>query len=207
MSFEEHLLMELKTEIAERNQRRRRVGRRLAAGAVVTGLAAAAAIAVPLLTGSETRAYAVTRNADGTIRVEVNEFRDADKLERDLRAMGVAAKVDYVKPGKMCSRDRGEIVDGQKASTWKEWRKSVSYKAARPRGAGVDVDPAYVAKGNTLVLEFTENDDQTSGPEKPRVLWRFSGTVVKGEPKPCVIVDDPEWNDLGGPEAQPPAGS
>ncbi|MFE3450940.1 hypothetical protein ACFXJ8_18615 [Nonomuraea sp. NPDC059194] len=207
MSFEEHLLMELKAEIVARGQRRRRAGRRLAAGAVVAGLAAAAAIAVPLLTGSEPRAYAVTRNADGTIRVEVNEFRDADKLERDLKGMGVAAEVDYVKPGKKCKGERGEIVGGDKSLTFEEWQKSVSYKAAHPRGAGVDIDPAYVAKGNTLVMEFTENEDQTSGPEKPRALWQFKGIVVKGEPKPCHVVDDPSWNDLGGPEGQPPAGS
>ncbi|MEU7895456.1 hypothetical protein AB0B45_21695 [Nonomuraea sp. NPDC049152] len=207
MNFEEYLLMELKAEIVARRERRRRAGRRLLAGAAVAGLAAAAAIAVPLLTGSETRAYAVTRNADGTIRVEVNEFRDADKLEKDLEAMGVVAAIDYVKPGKKCQRDRGTPVDGGKGKTFEEWQKSVSYKAAHPREAGVDIDPKYVAKGNTLVMEFTENEDQTSGPEKPRALWRFKAMVVTGAVKPCAAVDDATWSDRGGPEGRPPAGS
>ncbi|MFD1932870.1 MULTISPECIES: hypothetical protein [Nonomuraea] len=207
MTFEEHLLMELKAEIVARGERRRRNGRRLVAGAAVAGLAAAAAIALPLLTGSETRAYAVTRNADGTIRVKINEFREADKLEKDLQAMGVDAEVDYVKPGKRCAEGRGEIVGGDEWPTFKDFAKSVSGKAVRPREAGVDIDPRYVAKGTTLVMEFTENEDQTSGPENPRPLWQFKGVVVTGAVKPCVIVDDPAWNDLGGPEARPPAGS
>lgn len=207
MNFEEYLLMELKTEIVARGERRRRAGRRLFAGAAVAGLAAAAAIAVPLLTGSETRAYAVTRNADGTIRVEVNEFRDADKLERDLEAMGVVAAIDYVKPGKKCQGDRGTIVGDGKWKTPEEWEKSVSFKAAQMRKGGVDINPKYVAKGHTLVMEFTENEDQTSGPEKPRALWQFKTMVITGAVKPCVIVDDPSWYDVGGPEGQPPAGS
>ncbi|MFI7708158.1 hypothetical protein [Nonomuraea sp. NPDC049480] len=206
MNFEEQILMELKAEIAARNERRRRTGRRLLAGAAVAGLAAVAAVAVPMLTGSETPAYALTQNSDGTIRVLVNEFRDADRLERDLGAMGVTADVTYVKPGKWCKPDRGQIVGGD-STTHEDWRKTTSYKAAQPATKGIEINPRYIGKGQTLVLEFTENADQTSGPEKPRALWQFSARVMSGPVKPCVVIDNPSWNDPGGPEAQPPAGS
>ncbi|MET7461453.1 hypothetical protein [Nonomuraea sp. NPDC005501] len=195
MSFEERLLMELKAEVAARGveHRRRVTVRRLFAGAAVAGLAAAAAVAVPLLTGTESPAYAVTKNTDGTIGIEIKEFRDADKLEKDLARLGVTADVTYVKPGTWCRRDRGRVVPGD--------------KAAHVRAGGVDIEPRYIAKGQTLLLEFTMNEEQTSGPVKPQVLWQFSGRVIDGPVKPCVVVQDPSWNDIGGPEGRPPAGS
>ncbi|MFJ2030521.1 hypothetical protein [Streptosporangium sp. NPDC087985] len=196
MSFEERILMELKAEITARAERRRRTGRRLFTGAAVAGLAAAAAIAVPLLTGSEQSAYAVTKNADGTINVKLNEFRDADKLEQDLKRMGVFADITYLKPGKSCKGNRGEIVGG---GSPEEWKDSASDKAARLRLTGLEIDPRYVGKGQTLVMTFSENKDRTSGPKKPGVEWTFSAYVVNGQVKPCVVVDDPIWNDVDGP--------
>ncbi|NUS02545.1 MAG: hypothetical protein HOV97_08260 [Nonomuraea sp.] len=72
------------------------------------------------------------------------------------------------------------------------------------------IDPSYVKAGQTAVMEFTENADQTSGPEKPRPLWGFSGYVVTGAVKPCQVVDDPSWDEMPDPEthpeAYPPAG-
>jgi hypothetical protein len=194
VNFEEQLLMDLKAEFAARAERRRRVGRRLFAGAAVAGSAATAAIAVPLLTGSEPPAYAVTKNSNGTIRVQINEFRDSDKLERDLGAMGVPADVTYLKPGKWCKPDRGAVVAG-------------SDKVARMRKGGMDIDPKHIGKNQTLLLQLAESDGPASGPAKPQVLWQARASVIQGKVKPCVVVDDPGANDLGGPEGQPPAGS
>jgi hypothetical protein len=203
MSFEEQILMELKAEITARAERRRRTGRRLFTGAAVAGLAAAAAIAVPLLTGAEQSAYAVTKNADGTINVKLNEFRDADKLEQDLTRMGVPTDITYLKPGKSCMGERGEIVGG---GSPKEWKDSASDKAARLLLTGLEINPRYVGKGQTLVMAFSERKDQTSASKKPEVKWQFSAYVVNGEVKPCVVVADPLWNDVDGP-GRPPAGS
>ncbi|MFG3439122.1 hypothetical protein ACGF0J_17900 [Nonomuraea sp. NPDC047897] len=205
MSFEERLLMELKTEVATRGERRRRTTvRRLFAGAAVAGLAAAAAVAVPLLTGAERPAYAVSKSADGTVRVQIKEFRDADRLEGDLKRMGITADVSYTPPGKRCQSGRGRVLGGESA-TPEEWDKSPSAKAVLMRKDGIHIDPAHVAQGQTVVMEFAENDDQVS--DKPQVLWQFAGKVIDGPVKPCVLVDDPLWNDVGGPEGQPPAGS
>ncbi|MET9248066.1 hypothetical protein [Nonomuraea sp. NPDC003709] len=190
MRFEEQLLMDLKAEIGARTERRRRVTRRLLAGGAVAGLAAAAAITVPLLAGAETPAYAVTKQDDGTIRVEIKEFGDAGKLEQDLKAAGVTADVTYLKPRTTCAPGRGEPVGGE-ATTPEEWRRSVSYKAARPRTSGVDISPQYVGAGQTLVLEFAE---------KP--YWKLKAQVITGQVKPCTVIDDPGGSSAG----QPPMG-
>jgi hypothetical protein len=49
-------------------------------------------------------AYAVTRNANGSVTVEVRSLRDAAGLQRALRLAGVPAVVVYAPPGKMCRR-------------------------------------------------------------------------------------------------------
>ncbi|WP_043636510.1 hypothetical protein [Nonomuraea candida] len=195
--------MELKAEITTRAERRRTV-RRLFTGAAIAGLAAAAAIAVPLLTGTEQPAYAVAENADGTINVQLNEFRDADKLEQDLKEMKVTADITYLKPGKSCRADRGKIIGG---GSPEEWEGSASDRAVRllPQG-GITIDPRHVGDGRTLVMAFTEKRGQAPRTEKPEVKWQFSAYVVEGQVKPCVVVDDPLWGDAGG-SGRPPAGS
>ncbi|MFD0885644.1 hypothetical protein ACFQ08_13905 [Streptosporangium algeriense] len=204
MSFEEQILMQMKAEITARADRRR-IGRRLFTGAAVAGLAAAATIAVPLLTGSEQAAYAVTRNTDGTINVKLNEFRDADKLEQDLKRMGVSADITYLKSGKACQGDRGDVVGG---ASPEEWEGSASAKAVRllPRGGGLEIDPRYVGNGQTLVMMLTENKDRVFGTERSGTQWQLPTYVVNGQVKPCVVVDDPLWNDVDG-SGGPPAGS
>ncbi|TDE60376.1 hypothetical protein E1295_00620 [Nonomuraea mesophila] len=189
MNFEEQLLMDLKTEIATRADRRRRVIRTRSVLATAA-MAAAAAIAVPLLTGTGTPAYAVSTNSDGTISVDINEFRDADKLEGDLKEAGVLADVSYVPIDKQCEPGRGEVVGGEPTGL-DDFRDSVSYKAARVRTGGVNIDPGYVGKGQTLVLEFAENKESGEGPV---VTARFKPLVMTGPVKPCTLVD---WNPAG----------
>ncbi|MFC3980587.1 hypothetical protein [Streptosporangium jomthongense] len=204
MSFEEQILMQMKAEITARANRRR-IGRRLLTGAAVAGLAAAATIAMPLLTGSEQAAYAVTRNTDGTINVKLNEFRDADKLEQDLKKMGVSADITYLKSGKACQGNRGDIVGG---ASPEEWEGSASAKAVRllPHGGGLEIDPRYVGNGQTLVMMLTENKDRVFGSGRSGTQWQLPTYVVNGQVKPCVVVDDPLWNDVDG-SGGPPAGS
>ncbi|NUW40852.1 hypothetical protein [Nonomuraea rhodomycinica] len=182
MRFEEQLLMDLKAEMTARNERSRRVGRRLLAGAAVAAVAAVTAVAVPLLTGAEP-AYAVSKNANGTITVELKEFRDADQLEQDLKELGVTADVTYLKPYTKCQNDRGELVGGG-YDTPEEWRESVHYKVARPGPKSFLIDPRYVGKGQTVALEFTENP---KGPVKSQL----NATVIQGPVEPCVPVHDP----------------
>ncbi|MDR8407521.1 hypothetical protein MTP10_02060 [Nonomuraea sp. 3-1Str] len=139
-------------------------------------------MALPLLTGSEP-AYAVSKNTNGTITVELKEFRDADQLEQDLKDLGVTADVTYLKPYTKCQNDRGTLVGGR-YDTPEEWRKSAHYKVARPGPKGFVIDPRYVGKGQTVALEFTENP---KGPVKSQL----KASVIQGAVKPCVPVQDP----------------
>ncbi|WP_051753659.1 hypothetical protein [Streptosporangium amethystogenes] len=226
MKFKEHVLMELKAEIVARNKARRLlVKRRLLAGAAVAGIAAAAAVAVPFLNGAGTPAYAVTKNTDGTITLKINEFRDPAQVEKDLAALGLTADVSYVKPGTRCAPDRGptdagpsfskEELSSKDPEVRKRMREAIENspngKAFRMGHGEVRINPQYIKPGQTAVMEFTENEDQTSGPEKPRALWQFGGYLVTGPVKPCKIVDDPSWSKMPdprtNPEAYPPPGS
>ena len=111
-NFEERLLNELRDVVAagpvDRGQRRPvwRGPRLVLAGGLAALLAAAAGAGVFLLTAGTQAAYAVTRNADGTITVEIDSLTDAAGLEAKLRAAGVSAVVEYLPAGKMCKRPR-----------------------------------------------------------------------------------------------------
>jgi hypothetical protein len=226
MNYKEHVLMELKAEIVARNQaRRRRVRRRLFTGVAVAGIAAVAAVAVPFLNGSETPAYAVTKNTDGTITLKINEFRDPVQVEKDLARLGLSADVSYVKPGTRCAPGRGDTDDGPSFSkeelkskdpaVRKRVREAIENspngRAFKVGGGEVRIDPRHIKPDQTAVMEFTENEDQTSGPDKPRALWQFGGYLVTGQVAPCKVIDDPSWDRMPdpktNPEAYPPPGS
>jgi hypothetical protein len=115
--FEERLLARLKDVVAERervpipeNSTRRRS---LRPGLVLVGAAVALGIAgafvLPMALDGGEPAYAVTRQADGTIRVEIHEFEDPDGLQERLEKEGLSVRVDYVPVGMVCGR---EIVGG-----------------------------------------------------------------------------------------------
>ncbi|MEV4242363.1 hypothetical protein AB0J63_03025 [Streptosporangium canum] len=202
MSFEEQLLMDLKAEFTARENRRRRTGHRVFLGVAAAGIAAAAAIAVPLVTGTGSPAYAVSKNADGTISVQINEFKDADKLEQDLGKMGVTADVTYLKLKKACAMDRGTLVGGT-PKTIQEWGDSIHHKVADINGEKVEIHPRYIGKGQTLVMEIAESGRV---PEGPRALLRFRGLLVEGQAKPCTVIDA-HYEVDGKPVTPPPSTS
>ncbi|MEU4226891.1 hypothetical protein AB0F17_21540 [Nonomuraea sp. NPDC026600] len=194
MTYEEQLLMELQAEITHRGERRRRVTRRVYAGGAVAALAAAAAFAVPLLTGTESPAYAVSKKADGTVGVEIREFKDADQLERDLKAAGVKADVTYLESGKECEKNRG-------------MSSLPAEGTVHMREGGLDIDPRLIDKDKTLVLEFSKNEEEVPGAEPPKMLGILATLMIPGKVGPCVVVDRQDRDDAGGPQGQPPAGS
>jgi hypothetical protein len=110
-SFEERLLQELRSVvIVQPTPRRPRIRmsfsrRRLAlAGGVAALAAVAAAAGVPFLTGGAEPAYAVSKNDDGSVTVEVGSLADAAGLEAKLREAGIPAVVQYLPPGKACKQ-------------------------------------------------------------------------------------------------------
>lgn len=113
--FEERLLVQLRSlvtaEVATTRERRGRRVREWAAprrrrlvlaGSVAVLLAAGAGAGVPFLSSGATAAYAVSKNDDGTVTVEINSLQDATGLEAKLRDAGIRAVVQYLPPGKTC---------------------------------------------------------------------------------------------------------
>ncbi len=109
-NFEERLLHELQTKVvaqpSERGQRRRlwHGPRLVLAGGVAAAFVATAVAGVFFLSAGTQAAYAVTKNADGTVTVEIDSMTDAAGLQAKLQAAGVNAAVEYLPEGKMCQQ-------------------------------------------------------------------------------------------------------
>ncbi|MEV0198407.1 hypothetical protein [Nonomuraea sp. NPDC050691] len=174
------------TEIEHKAQKARAPRRRLLRPAVlapVLGLAAAAAVALPLLVGGGDPAYAVTDNPDGTVRIQINEVRDADKLEADLRAKGMSVVVDYVPKGKKCSPQ-------PRAARFLPEEEAPLYVVpdGKDDGPGFVIDPRVIKDGQTGVLEFSVFDDPDD-PVRVAAIW---ARVAEGAVADCTLVDTTE---------------
>ncbi|RCG31308.1 hypothetical protein DQ384_11370 [Sphaerisporangium album] len=224
-TFEDKLLSELKAQMAVRPSgehipARRRTGRRLLMAAGVVGVAAAAVVAVPWATGSGSPAYAVTKNADGSVTLTLREFRAPETVERDLAATGVRADIAYMPLGKRCdvSRYRPLAEDQANMPTKEEMESDDPAKRAtvlqklenRPSGKAVrlrddiTIYPRRIAPGWTLVIDIAENP-RTPTADDPGVAWQFSAGLTDGPVRPCRLVDDPSAFRIG--DATPPPGS
>lgn len=231
MTFEERLLAELKARVAERaataRAARRPYRRRLLLGVAVAAVAVAAGVTP--FTGTDSPAYAISRNADGTVTVRINEFRHPERLEADLRRQGVRTDISYLRAGRTCafgrftSADPGYVPwDGRVEPDPKKREKALREAMNRPSSKALQADgtrvgeftvvPRYIGPGQTLVLEVIENRPPRSGPDRRRWLWEFhSYLAAAGSPiKPCRPVADPQafpWNDAHGhPTNDPPPG-
>jgi hypothetical protein len=135
-------------------------------GAMAT-VTAAAAVAVVVVAGpSSTPAYAVTKNADGTVTLSLHELAmkpaEQKKLAAKLRGAGVNMIVDTLPAGKTCADGRGRSADVK-------WEDSDDRRDMR----------AVLAPGDTLAMTY-------SGPERMNyVASLFTGPVAK-----CQPVDD-----------------
>ncbi|MFG3441348.1 hypothetical protein ACGF0J_29235 [Nonomuraea sp. NPDC047897] len=177
------------TEIQPRHRRLPRPALLLPAA----GLAAALVVGAPLVLGGGAPAYAIDRNPDGTITVTINQAKNPEALQEDLRAMGVNTVVDYIPPGKRCDPQ-------PRSQSWADegtvlGKLFVRKDTAPPEGVGFSIDPAAVKEGQTAVLEFgvREGADMT-------VAGMWSG-VSNGPVAACTLVDDPDGG--LGPSGQP----
>ncbi|MFI7617082.1 hypothetical protein ACIBP6_38230 [Nonomuraea terrae] len=158
--------------------RRRRL-LRPAVLAPALGLAAAAAVALPLMFGG-TPAYAVAENPDGTVSITINEAKDPKGLEAELQRMGYNIVVDYLPAGKKCAtRPRG--------STWlsKEQAPLAVFPPTSEDFSGFQIDPAQIKPGQTGVLEFGVNDNAEPG----GVIAAIWARVSDGPVAACELVD------------------
>jgi hypothetical protein len=192
-NFEERLLVELRGVVEAEpapGARRRVGGRRLAlAGGLVTAVAAAATAAVFLLSAGTQAAYAVTKNADGSVTVEVDSLTDAAGLQSALEAAGVNAVVEYLPEGKMC----------QQPWFTPAGRLGGTYNRSGT-GPTADGQTRFTISGDMPADETLIVTTQT-GPGGERALglaW------AKGTVPPCQVVDAPAGS---GPLGGPPTGN
>ncbi|MED7929866.1 hypothetical protein SMD20_36895 [Nonomuraea sp. LP-02] len=163
---------------SSRSARPRRKLLRAGVLAPALGLAAAAAVALPLIFGG-TPAYAVAKNPDGTISITIDEAKDPKALESDLKRMGYNIVVDYLPEGKKCAtRPRG--------TNWvpKE-EDSLSVFPPTVDTGGFQIDPQQIKPGQTGVLEFAVTENAEAGTVVAGIWARISNGPVA----PCDLTD------------------
>ncbi|MFI6325671.1 hypothetical protein ACIBG8_49720 [Nonomuraea sp. NPDC050556] len=145
--------------------------------APVLGLAAAAAVAIPLLIGGGAPAYAIAKNPDGTLSITFNDVKNAKGLESDLRAMGYDIKVDYVPDGKQCSPK-------PRSQSWvpKDEQALIPFPPTfDPGEPAFPLDPRVIKEGQVGVLMLSLSDDD-------RLLGTWA-RVSNGPVADCTLVD------------------
>jgi hypothetical protein len=175
-TFEDRLLDELRTVVAARpapaaGPQPRRLRLVLATGAI-----AATTVGVIVLSGGDSAApaYAVERQPDGSVTVEIRSLRDASGLQEKLRAAGIPAVVDYTPIGKMCRAPRGRpaTVVG---------RKSMKIGIREGRSTTFTITRGSVRPGQTLVIMSSIGAGASS----------LGTEVVEGPVAPCQLIDAP----------------
>ena len=179
MNFEEALLRELKAKMVgpatcSSARSPKPILHRWLTKAVIS-FAAAVLVTIGLVAvlGSQSPAYALTQNADGSITVTLKEFRDADRLQHDLAVLGARTDITYLPQYKQCTGDRGTPVDPQPPQSIRrnptQMRK---WLARHPRMPSDQVFkwpvphqpinvfkilPRFIKTGQTLILEVSES--------------------------------------------------
>jgi hypothetical protein len=191
-NFEERLLQELRSVVAEqpvdRGQSRPlwRAPRLALAGGLAAVLAGAVGAGVFFLSAGTPAAYAVTRNADGSVTVEIDSLTDAAGLQAKLKAAGVNAVVEYVPAGKMCQQP---------------WFTPAGHRAGETQSSDV-------GRSSDGAIRFTISGDLTG--DETLVVTTQTGldseqaiafAWATGEVPPCQVVDAPAGS---GPLVGPP---
>ncbi|MEV0591759.1 hypothetical protein [Nonomuraea cavernae] len=174
VSFRDKLLEELRAEAAtvpwEPRPARRPTRPLVAAAGLAAAVGVAVAVVIPLM--SDTPAFAVVKNSDGTVTVRINEFVRPKELEMRLREEGVRAVIDYVPYGQTCREPRGEIVPQPERMPLRRAENSMDFW----------IDPKDLGPDETLVVQMhSANGDPAKG-NGGRV------GVIRGPVAPCELV-------------------
>ncbi|WP_067185083.1 hypothetical protein [Microtetraspora niveoalba] len=152
---------------------------------LVLGLAAAAALATGAVLGpgllqdghGVSAAYAVTKDADGIVHIEVRDFRDAAGLQKRLRDLGVPAVVDYVPAGKKCREPRATPVEKIPDGIYDVPRQIPGERD----GWRMRIDTKLFTPGQTFVWTITD---------LPEGMGSTSTILMNDPVAPCVLVPD-----------------
>ncbi|RBQ15670.1 hypothetical protein DP939_33820 [Spongiactinospora rosea] len=152
--------------------RRRRLVTALSVGAA----AVAMAVGLPMINSSGgPLANAVERDADGSIKIYIREFTDADGLEQKLRTLGVNAVVDFVPAGMHCTEPRARYAPHDPYLVISE--------PPRDGASGfMRLHPERIESGRTLVYEV----GYFAG---PKVRYSYDrARLAIGQVAPCRLV-------------------
>ncbi len=193
-NFEERLLTELRGLVAapriERGHRRRvwRAPRLALAGGLAAVVAAAVAVGVFVLSAGTQAAYAVTKNADGSITVQIDSLTDAAGLQAKLQTAGVNAVVEYLPVGKMCKQPWFTPAGAHVAANGEMQQSTVGRNGDGTTSFTISGD--HPAEATLVVTTQTgPGDEQALG-----IAW------AKGTVPACEVVDAPAGSGpLGGP--------
>ncbi len=197
--FEEKLLGELKTVVAQRSAEEPGPARALTplwlrprvVAAVSAGALAIGAVGVALLSGVSTAppamaAFDVRANDDGTATVTIYRFDDADGLEEQLAEYGVQADVVYTPIGERCQPDRYELSPTQ---------HQVDVDHGTQAGVPLNVNdvefwftlrPDDFQPDETLVIEnHLSADDIDSKPDAAPLSHEANVATAIGPVEPC----------------------
>ncbi|GLX00301.1 hypothetical protein [Microtetraspora sp. NBRC 16547] len=152
---------------------------------LVLGLAAAAVVATGIVVDpsllrnghSVSAAYAVTKDSDGIVYIQVRDFRDAAGLRKRLRELGVPAIVDHVPQGQMCRGPRATPMEDIPSGLY-----SVPENIPGERnGWQMRIDTKLFEPGQTFVWTITDLPGGGSS----------TSTILMKDPvAPCVLVPD-----------------
>jgi hypothetical protein len=174
VSFRDKLLEELRAEAAtlswEAAPARRPARHLVTAAGLAAAVAAAVAVAVPLM--SDAPAFAVVKNADGTVTVRINEFVRPKELEKRLREEGVPAVIDYVPYGQTCRQPRGQNVPQPDRMPLRHAEDSMDFW----------IDPKDFGPDETLVVQMHSANGH------PAKSNGGSVSVIRGPVAPCELV-------------------
>lgn len=194
--FKEKLLMALKEEVETREAVPAAPGRHRrkfwSAGLAAATLAGVAAVTLPQIGGGP--AYAVEREADGSVKIAIDKWEltpeDIAGFQRKLEANGVKAKVDWLGNKQACAHPRGdEVVHPQVDNPTPPYWPEPLFVTDPPNEDGMmywRVFPQYLEPGQTFVWEIQVVHGDG---------WAVLGgdvAVVNGEVPPCQIVPGQE---------------
>jgi hypothetical protein len=177
----------------------------VAAGLALT-LAALALLGSPFGTSDDGRAWAVTRNDDGTVTVEIDSISDAVGLQRELRRAGVPAEVQYLPPGKTCAaktpspsahEDSGPVLHrlghGRASDNLLGGRRAVQITTQADGGIEFLVD-ATAHPDETLLIRsqgLAPGQAPAAHPAVANGEAAISVTHMRGAVGPCTLIDSP----------------
>jgi hypothetical protein len=198
-NYKERLLTELRV-LAERNAaeappqpaRRRGIARhpKLALAGVAGGACvASAAIAFTGGDGGGATAYAVEPRDDGSVRVEISRLEDAAGLERELRAAGIPAEVDFLPLTETCREPRFEPAPAREFEPLGGMQVPVTTGQV---SIGPTVEATLVLQtgqtgdlrpGETLVITGRQGPHPRS--ERSEFMTWITYAIAKGDVAPC----------------------